>query len=353
MAMDREQIEKQPKKETLKEGQRHGAEAQAEQGDFEALMKDREKDPRVRAHMKLAGDIHTLVVRGYREKKDIAEAFHNEAGACDVSLDKLAAKKQTLEKARVELGKKYEDFDAADSNKNMHLLFKSFSAEERDLLLESLDNELNPIGYKKGARPSASAERTSPEDEKEDTQTHEKKVIAARAKFDEAIKSHEELRGQNPEALNLASYIYLKQERVSEAENKINAISHSSLEAQKQATLTQRDLYDYIATRPDIVEQMKPIANNPKLSEMQKLHAIDGLLSLVLPEVQNHEAGRAENGDLLKNCLSALEKYESQRPTSATELANLELQKKGDEDVLDHLKSKTAPSDQNIEKSPE
>jgi len=216
----------------------------------------KEEDPQVFAKREAGHFAGRLLLRASlaREKKkggkgqDLKTALAEK----DVELKGLYGKKEELSRARLDLAKRFQDFREAE--KVLGHALKPFHGERRELLLAALDHSLNPEA--KDKKPFS----IKPEE-----------AIAYREVLDELdSRTTEEKRP----AMHLAAFIYLKQEKIYEAEDQLNGTREQALDRQIHVAVAERNIIDLLDTNPGITERVTAILHYDRLDDEQKARAI-------------------------------------------------------------------------------
>lgn len=215
----------------------------------------KEEDPKVQAKRAAGHFIGRLLLRaslerekkdGKGERKDLKTALREK----DVELKGLYGKKEELGRTREDLAKRFKDFREAE--KVMGHALEPFSGDRRELLLTALDHALNP--EQKDKKP------LKPEEER----TH-------REVLDEL--DSRTLEEKRP-AMHLAAFIYLKQERIFEAEDQLNGTRKQALDRQINIAVAERNVTELLDTTPGIAQRVIPILHYDRLDDEQKARAI-------------------------------------------------------------------------------
>lgn len=215
----------------------------------------KEKDPKVQAKRAAGHFIGRLLLRASleREKKEAQgkrKDLKTALAEKDVELRGLHGKKRELARTREDLAKRSKDFRAAE--KVMGHALEPFTGERRELLLAALDHSLNPEAEDK--------EPLKPEEER-----------AQREVLDELdSRTAEEKRP----AMHLAAFIYLKQEKIFEAEDQLNGTRKQALDRQINIAVAERNVTELLDTTPGIAQRVIPILHYARLDDEQKARAI-------------------------------------------------------------------------------
>lgn len=218
------------------------------------------------------------------QAEDLKRAFEEK----EVALEGLHGKKEALGKTREKLAKKFQDFREAE--KTMGHSLKPFAGEKREVLYAALDHELNPQGQR-------AAEDLKPDEKEKFQQTLDE--------FD--LRTSPE---QRP-AMHMATYLYLKQERVFEAEDQLNGTREQLSDRETQLAESEHASIFLLQETPGLGLYVRGALSNHSLTEMQKLREIHGAL-----EQRGFFEGPSENGNryTLDSLTANLEKYAQNGP---------------------------------------
>jgi hypothetical protein len=183
---------------------------------------------------------------GKGEQKDLKTALAEK----DVELKGLYGKKEELALTREALAKRFKDFREAE--KVMGYALTPFRGERRELLLAALDHSLNPEA--KDKKP------LKPEEER------------AHREVLDGLDSRT-LEEKRP-AMHLAAFVYLKQEKIHEAEDQLNGTREQALDRQIHVAVAERNVTELLDTTPGIAQRVIPILHYDRLDDEQKARAI-------------------------------------------------------------------------------
>lgn len=193
---------------------------------------------------------------GEQEKKgegDLEKALQER----QVALEGLHGKKLALENTREEFAKRFEDFRQAE--KVMGYALEPFADEKRDVLFGALDQELNP--EKRDKKPPAENEQR---------------------KFGEALAELDSRTAPDKQhGMHMAAYMYLKQERVMQAEDQLNGTREQALARETSLVDSETAVAKFLQSQPDLAHSIADIVGDKKRTDDQKIRAIDGVLSQV------------------------------------------------------------------------
>ncbi|GEM_PF-6131584 len=242
---------------------------------------------RERAHfagkLLLWGAIRREGEKGEKEKgrpRDLEKAFREG----EVDLEGLHGKKVALEGTRADLAERFEDFRQAE--KVMGHALQPFDGEKRDLLFGALDHELNP--EMKHDKPLA-----------EDDQR----------KFGEVLQELDARTAPDQQhGMHMAAYLYLKQERVFEAEDQLNGTREQALVRETAVADSQGAVRNFLQSQPGLARSLTQIVQDSRRTDDQKVRAID----LALAQLDD-----PEQKEMMEGYVSVL----AQQIQSAPELA--------------------------------
>lgn len=193
---------------------------------------------------------------GEQEKKgegDLEKALQER----QVALEGLHGKKLALENTRAEFAKRFEDFRQAE--KVMGHALEPFTGEKRDILFGALDQELNP----------------EKRDKKSLTEDDQRKFGEALAELDSRTAPDKQ------HGMHMAAYMYLKQERVLQAEDQLNGTREQALARETSLVDSETAVAKFLQSQPELARSLSEIVRDKKRTDDQKLRAIDGVLSKV------------------------------------------------------------------------
>lgn len=226
----------------------------------------------------------------------------------DVDIAGLKGKKEALFRVREDLRKRHEDFRNAE--KETGRILASFSGKKREILFQALDRELNPM-----------------QRDKKPLQPKERETFArALGELDKrTAEVGAKEKPQNPQAMRMAVYLYMKQERVFEAEDKVNGLREQALDAELNLQMGERNFAELLNAQPELASRMLGIVTNKRFSEDQKVRAIDA----ALVEINDPEQKR-----VIGDYLSALEQYAKRSPELQRQTEALERSLRTDQEVI-------------------
>lgn len=214
----------------------------------------KKEDPAIHAKRASGHFIGRLLLRASleREKKSGGERQDLKTALAekDVELKGLYGKKEELARTRADLAKRFKDFREAERALGRSL--KPFAGERRELLLAALDYALNPeTKDKKPLRPEEARANREILDELDSRTAEEKQPV-----------------------MHLAAFLYLKQERIFEAEDRLNGARKQELDYRINVAFAERNVTELLDATPGIARRVMPILHHDRLDDEGKARMI-------------------------------------------------------------------------------
>lgn len=193
--------------------------------------------------------LQTAVAREKKEsggrKKDLQTALQDK----DVELKGLHGKKEELARLRHDLANGFKDFQEAE--KVLGYALTPFKGEKRELLLAALYDKFTEKKDKKPLKPEE------------------------KRKYEEAI---DELDSRTAEekrpAMRLAAFVYLKREKLFEAEDQLNGTRQQQKDSQMNVAVQERSVLELLDTSPGLANRIKAICRQQNVGDDEKARAI-------------------------------------------------------------------------------
>lgn len=206
----------------------------------------------------IAGSLERRSGEGKKnEAKDLGMILKESGGP---TIEGFKGKKDAFSKMYGEMAKNFPDL--AKAGKKIEGSLKRFDETERDLLLFSLENELNPV--KKNPK--------TPEEKNKLLQASK-----VEKKFDAQIDSGQTGTGQK-DAAHLAAFVYLKQLQINATEAQISDLAAKAKSAQKGLQTEERNCENLMRSKP-LTDKLRKMAFDSKLKDSEKVRKIDDFLS--------------------------------------------------------------------------
>lgn len=166
-----------------------------------------------------------------------------------VELKGLHGKKEELAKLRNNLAKGFKDFREAE--KVLGYALEPFQGEKRELLLAALDDKFTEKKDKKPLKPEEERKYEEVIDELDSRTAEEKRP-----------------------AMRLAAFIYLKREKLFEAEDQLNGTRQQQKDSQINVAVQERSVLELLDTSPGLADRIEAICRRPNVGDDEKARAI-------------------------------------------------------------------------------